>query len=154
MTPVVDAALEIDVADPNRIAYHAWSLGGYFAPRVAAYEHRLAAIVVYPGQLDVGVKFFDLMNSFGLGADAVAKLPVIDPEDEKTVLAAERETARCGGKSCSVGSGPTARPIWRPISRRWPSGGSNPMRSRRSDARRSSLRPGVRSGIVERQGPL
>jgi alpha-beta hydrolase superfamily lysophospholipase len=88
VTPVVDAALAIDVADPDRIAYHAWSLGGYFTPRVAAYEHRLAAIVADPGQLDVGVKFFELMKAFGLGADALAKLPAIDPEDEKTVLAA------------------------------------------------------------------
>lgn len=88
VTPVVDAALAIDVVDPDRIAYHAWSLGGYFAPRVAAYERRLGAMVADPGQLDVGVKFFDLMKAFGLGDDAVAKLPTIDPEDEKTVVAA------------------------------------------------------------------
>ena len=88
VTPVVDAALAIDGVDPDRIAYHAWSLGGYFAPRVAAYEHRLAAIVADPGQLDVGTKFFDLMQLLGLGADAAANLPAIDPEDEKTVLAA------------------------------------------------------------------
>lgn len=86
--PVVDAALAIDVVDPDRIAYHAWSLGGYFAPRVAAYEHRLAAIVADPGQLDVGTKFFDLMKLLGLGADAAAMLPAIGPEDEKTVLTA------------------------------------------------------------------
>ncbi|HEX3460947.1 MAG TPA: hypothetical protein VHT49_08580 [Acidimicrobiales bacterium] len=87
VTPVVDAALAIDVVDPDRIAYHAWSLGGYFAPRVAAYEHRLAAMVADPGQLDVGVKFFEILGAFGLSADAVAKLPAIDPEDEKKVLA-------------------------------------------------------------------
>jgi alpha-beta hydrolase superfamily lysophospholipase len=88
VTPVVDAALAIDVVDPDRIVYHAWSLGGYFAPRVAAYEHRLAAIVADPGQLDVGVKFFEMMKMFGLGDDAVAKLPTVDPEDEKKVMAA------------------------------------------------------------------
>ncbi len=88
VTPVVDAALAIDGVDPDRIVYHAWSLGGYFAPRVAAYEHRLAAIVADPGQLAVGPKFLEIMTAFGLGADALAKLPAIDPEDEKTVLAA------------------------------------------------------------------
>jgi alpha-beta hydrolase superfamily lysophospholipase len=88
VTPVVDVARAIDVVDPDRIVYHAWSLGGYFAPRVAAYEHRLAAIVADPGQLDVGVKFFQLMKLFGLGDDAVAKLPAVDPEDEKKVMAA------------------------------------------------------------------
>ena len=33
VTPVVDAALGIDVVDPDRIVYEPWSLGGYFAPR-------------------------------------------------------------------------------------------------------------------------
>jgi alpha-beta hydrolase superfamily lysophospholipase len=87
VTPVVDAALAIDVADPDRIVYHAWSLGGYFTPRVASYEHRLAAIVADPGQLDVGTKFFELTRLFGLDDDAVARLPAIDPEDAEKVMA-------------------------------------------------------------------
>ena len=56
VTPVVDAALAIDVVDPDRIVYEPWSLGGYMAPRVAAYEHRLAAVIADPGQLDIGGK--------------------------------------------------------------------------------------------------
>ncbi len=80
-------ALAIDVVDPDRIVYHAWSLGGYMAPRVAAYEHR-AAIVADPGQLDVGVKFSGAMKAFGLDDDAVARLPAVDPEDEKQSMAA------------------------------------------------------------------
>ena len=88
VTPVVDAALTIEGVDPDRIAYSSWSLGGYFAPRVAAYEYRLAAIVADPGQLDVGTKFFGLMKKFGLSDDKVAKLPAIDPDDEKKVSAA------------------------------------------------------------------
>jgi alpha-beta hydrolase superfamily lysophospholipase len=87
VTPVVDAALAIDVVDPDRIVYHAWSLGGYFAPRVAAYEHRFAAIVADPGQLDVGTKFFGLAKAFGLDDAAAGKLPAIDPEDAQKVLA-------------------------------------------------------------------
>jgi alpha-beta hydrolase superfamily lysophospholipase len=86
VTPVVDAALAIDVVDPDRIVYHAWSLGGYMAPRVAAYEQRLAAIVADPGQLDVGVKFMGLMKMVGLDDDAVARLPALDPEDEKKAM--------------------------------------------------------------------
>jgi pimeloyl-ACP methyl ester carboxylesterase len=92
VTPVVDAALAIDVVDPDRIVYESWSLGGYFAPRVAAYEHRLAAIVADPGQLDVGVKFFELMKMFGLGPDAVAKLPTVAPEDQRSIMAALEDT--------------------------------------------------------------
>ena len=57
ITPVVDAALAIDLVDPDRIVYQPWSLGGYLAPRAAAFEHRLAAIVADPGQIDVGIKF-------------------------------------------------------------------------------------------------
>lgn len=34
------------------------------------------------------MKFIDLMKAMGLSADALARLPAIDPEDEKTVLAA------------------------------------------------------------------
>ncbi|HUQ62645.1 MAG TPA: alpha/beta fold hydrolase [Acidimicrobiales bacterium] len=86
VTPVVDAALAIDVVDPDRIVYHAWSLGGYMAPRAAAYEHRLGAIVADPGQLDVGVKFFGIMKMFGLDDAAVARLPALDPDDEKKAL--------------------------------------------------------------------
>lgn len=88
VTPVIDAALAIDVVDPDKIVFHSWSLGGYFAPRVAAYEHRLAAIVADPGQLDVGTKFFALMKALGVSDDAFAKLPSLDPEDERMVLAA------------------------------------------------------------------
>ncbi|MDQ6949708.1 MAG: alpha/beta fold hydrolase [Actinomycetota bacterium] len=88
VTPVVDAALEIDLVDPDRIAFESCSLGGYFAPRAAAYEHRLAAIIADPGQLDVGVKFFDTMKALGLSDEAYAKLPAIDPDDEKRIMAA------------------------------------------------------------------
>lgn len=86
VTPVVDAALAIDVVDPDRVVYHAWSLGGHMAPRVAAYEHRLAAVVADPGQLDVGVKFSGLMKVLGLDDDAVARLPALDPDDEKKMM--------------------------------------------------------------------
>ena len=86
VTPVVDAALAIDVVDPKGIVYEPWSLGGYMAPRVAAFEHRLAAIIADPGQLDVGGKLTVGLSMMGLSADAIAKLPAIDPADEKKVM--------------------------------------------------------------------
>ena len=43
------------------------------APRVAAFEHRLAAIVADPGQLDVGGKFTRWPAMFGL--DAATRWP-------------------------------------------------------------------------------
>jgi hypothetical protein len=86
VTPVVDAAEAIDVADPDRIVYWPWSLGGYLAPRVGAFEHRLAAIVADPGQLDVGDKFKVGLQLMGLSPDAVDRLPALSRDDEKKVL--------------------------------------------------------------------
>ena len=77
LTPVVDATLRIDVVDPDRIAYYAWSLGGYMAPRAASFEHRLAAVIADPGQLDVAGKFDGLLAKLGL-----------DGGDEEKVMAA------------------------------------------------------------------
>jgi hypothetical protein len=87
VTPVVDAALRIDVVDPDRIVYQPWSLGGYMAPRVAAYERRLAAVIADPGQLDVGGKFAGALAMMGLDQDAVARLPEITAADEAKVMA-------------------------------------------------------------------
>jgi pimeloyl-ACP methyl ester carboxylesterase len=87
VTPVVDAALTIDVVDPQRIVYQPWSLGGYLAPRVAAFEHRLAAAIADPGQLDVGGKFTGVLAMMGLSAEAIAKLPALSPDDEQKVMA-------------------------------------------------------------------
>jgi hypothetical protein len=88
VTPVVDAALAIDVVRPDAIAYEPWSLGGYMAPRAAAFEHRLAAAIADPGQLDVGGKFSAMAGMFGLDASAVARLPELSPEDEAAMMKA------------------------------------------------------------------
>ena len=56
------------------------------APRVAAFEHRLAAVVADPGQLDVGGKFTAMAGMFGLDAAAVARLPELSPDDEAAMM--------------------------------------------------------------------
>ena len=54
VTPIVDwAAARADV-DASRIALCGWSQAGYWVPRAAAFEHRLAAIMVDPGVVSVG----------------------------------------------------------------------------------------------------
>jgi alpha-beta hydrolase superfamily lysophospholipase len=83
---VVDAAVRIDVVDPDRLVYEPWSLGGYMAPRVAAHEHRLAAVIADPGQMDVGAKLTGPLKLLGLDADAIAKLPELSTEDEKKIM--------------------------------------------------------------------
>jgi dienelactone hydrolase len=49
VTPVVDALLMRPDVDPARIALMGISLGGYLAPRAAAFEHRLAALIADDG---------------------------------------------------------------------------------------------------------
>jgi dienelactone hydrolase len=49
VTPVVDFALNLRGVDPERIALLGMSMGGYLAPRAAAFEHRLSACVAYDG---------------------------------------------------------------------------------------------------------
>jgi len=77
---VVDAALAIDGVDGDRLVYQPWSLGGYMAPRVAAFEHRFAAVIADPGQLSVGAKLIDGFRMMGLTKDQEAKLPALDAE--------------------------------------------------------------------------
>ena len=52
VTPVVDVALARRDVDPDRIALQGLSLGGYLAPRAAAFEHRLAACIANGGVFD------------------------------------------------------------------------------------------------------
>jgi pimeloyl-ACP methyl ester carboxylesterase len=54
VTPVVDFALTLDGVDPERIALLGVSLGGMLAPRAAAFEDRLAAVVAVDGVYDAG----------------------------------------------------------------------------------------------------
>jgi pimeloyl-ACP methyl ester carboxylesterase len=52
VTPVVDFAVGIPEVDPDRRVLIGRSFGGYLAPRAAAFEHRLAALIADPGQFD------------------------------------------------------------------------------------------------------
>ena len=52
VTPVVDFALNLRGVDPDRIALLGMSMGGYLAPRAAAFEHRIAACIAYDGILN------------------------------------------------------------------------------------------------------
>lgn len=49
VTPVVDVALTLPGVDPERIALLGMSMGGYLAPRAAAFEHRISACIAYDG---------------------------------------------------------------------------------------------------------
>ena len=53
VTPVVDYCEKLACADASRIALLGYSFGGYLAPRAAAFEHRLAAVVCVDGRFDI-----------------------------------------------------------------------------------------------------
>jgi pimeloyl-ACP methyl ester carboxylesterase len=56
VTPAVDFALALPEVDADRLVLIGMSLGGYLAARAAAFEHRLAACVLYDGVYDFGVE--------------------------------------------------------------------------------------------------
>ncbi len=58
VTPVVDFAMTLPGIDPDRIALRGESLGGYLAPRAAAFEHRLAAVIANDGVFEYGSPHF------------------------------------------------------------------------------------------------
>ena len=68
VTPVVDFALTVPEADPERLVLVGTSLGGYLAARAAAFEHRLAACVLHDGTWD----FHEVIAAL---ADRAASLP-------------------------------------------------------------------------------
>jgi pimeloyl-ACP methyl ester carboxylesterase len=51
---MVDALVKHPQVDPNRVVLVGRSFGGLIAPRGASGEHRLAAMIVDPGQLEIG----------------------------------------------------------------------------------------------------
>jgi hypothetical protein len=53
VTPIVDYLLTRTDVDPDKLVLTGGSQGGYWAPRAAAFEHRLAAVVADPGTVQV-----------------------------------------------------------------------------------------------------
>jgi dienelactone hydrolase len=49
VTPVLDFAVKLRGVDPGRIALLGMSMGGYLAPRAAAFDRRIAACIAYDG---------------------------------------------------------------------------------------------------------
>jgi pimeloyl-ACP methyl ester carboxylesterase len=74
--PVIDYALTRPEIDPNRIALAGWSFGGFLAPRAAAFEHRIAALIADPGQWDEGPA---ILARLPLTDEQKAAFPNIDP---------------------------------------------------------------------------
>jgi pimeloyl-ACP methyl ester carboxylesterase len=52
VSAIVDSLEVRPEVDPRRIVLAGWSFGGFLAPRAAAFEHRIAALIADPGQWD------------------------------------------------------------------------------------------------------
>jgi alpha-beta hydrolase superfamily lysophospholipase len=78
----IDWLLERDDVDPDRIACCGSSMGGYYAPRAACYEHRLAACVAHGAIWSVHEMWGDKDESFGLAMHikwVMGKTPWLKP---------------------------------------------------------------------------
>lgn len=64
LTPVIDHLLARPDVDPERIAVMGLSQGGYWVPRAAAHEHRIAAAVADPGVVDVSTTMLGQLPHF------------------------------------------------------------------------------------------
>ena len=75
VSAVVDYAEARPEVDAKRLVLAGWSFGGFLAPRAAAFEKRLAALIADPGQWDqsVGLKVLPVP------AEALADLEHADP---------------------------------------------------------------------------
>lgn len=65
VAPVVDYAVSRPDVDRNRIALWGISLGGYLAPRGAAYEPRIKALIADAGTYDIGLNLIGHMQKSG-----------------------------------------------------------------------------------------
>jgi len=77
VAPVLDWLLEAhaDDVDPERIALLGISMGGILAPRAAAFEHRLAAVIAIDGVYDLGLVSTQSLPMPRERAEALLRMP-------------------------------------------------------------------------------
>jgi pimeloyl-ACP methyl ester carboxylesterase len=66
---MVDALIRHRAVDPDRIVLVGRSFGGLLAPRGASEEHRLGAMIVDPGQFDLGAALIGRLGDLGKQVD-------------------------------------------------------------------------------------
>ena len=78
VSAVVDAVVEREEIDADRIALTGWSLGGYLALRAASGEPRLAACIADPALLSIGAGAIGRLRAAGISASVIERYPNID----------------------------------------------------------------------------
>jgi pimeloyl-ACP methyl ester carboxylesterase len=77
---VIDAVIDREGIDPDRIALTGWSLAGHLALRAASAEPRLAACVADPGLLSIGAGMVSRLRAAGVPEELVGRFPDIPEE--------------------------------------------------------------------------
>ncbi|WP_101294538.1 alpha/beta hydrolase family protein [Halegenticoccus soli] len=78
--PVLDFVADLPAVDPERIALVGASMGGYYAPRIAAFDDRVAACVAFD-------HCFDLWSAAAYGQERTAALVARAPDAFVNALA-------------------------------------------------------------------
>jgi pimeloyl-ACP methyl ester carboxylesterase len=71
----VDYLLTRPEVNPKQIVLAGWGFGGFLAPRAAAFEKRIAALIADPGLWDQEVD----LKTFHLSPEVIARFPHFDP---------------------------------------------------------------------------
>jgi pimeloyl-ACP methyl ester carboxylesterase len=74
---VIDHAMTLPRVERDRLVLAGWSFGGFLAPRAAAFESRIAALIADPGQWD---QRDAILATLPLTDDEKARFPDIDRE--------------------------------------------------------------------------
>jgi dienelactone hydrolase len=92
VTPVVDFALKLPGVDPEKIALMGFSMGGYLAPRAAAYEKRIAALIANDGVFDYGAANLNLMPAAARAAIKQGLQEKAAPDIDRVIEAKMKES--------------------------------------------------------------
>ncbi len=102
VTPLVNWLVGEPYVDPAGLVLLGRSFGGFLAPRAAANEHRLAALVADPGQFDLSARFRAMFSE-----DDWAKVLDADPEMDaelEKLLEPPRDREMWGSRMAVMGA--------------------------------------------------
>ena len=74
---VIDAVIEREDIDPDRIALTGWSLGGHLSLRAASDEARVAACVADPGLISISTGVVSRLRAAGVPEEVIERYPDI-----------------------------------------------------------------------------